>query len=438
MGTETPHIYLIGVGGVGMIWIADYALAQGWRVSGSDVSSGPEVARLQAKGATIHIGCDPSAIPSDVTEVVYTAAATPSSPSYPEFQELERRKLPMMKRAQWIGKLSKHRTTVAVAGAHGKTTTTAMIGWILEKAGLDPTVFVGGTVAAWDGTRIGKGDYLVLEADEFDRSFHNFYPQIAVVLNIDLDHTDYYTGGLPEIEQSYRRFLRNLPHGTGMVVGYGKDGRVRKISKGFKYKQRWYDEESLWPGVKVPQPGMHNLLNATAAARVAHELGISQEVIKEALATFPGAGRRFEYLGTWNKVELYDDYAHHPREISATLAGMAERFPGQPLTLVFQAHQKARALALLKEFGRAFDENPPSKLILAPIYLVAGREMDLDVSNLTIADEVAKNKPADMELLAPEDNSELEQMVRAVSQEPGVLMVMGAGNIRALVDEWRN
>jgi UDP-N-acetylmuramate--alanine ligase len=435
--SAVPHLYLIGVGGVGMIWIADYALAQGWQVSGSDIALSPEISRLQAKGANIHIGSNPDEIPDSVTEVVYTAAATPSSPSYPEFQELEQRGLLMSKRAQWIGKLTKQRVTIAVAGAHGKTTTTAMIGWILEQAGLDPTVFVGGTVAAWQGTRIGKSEYLVLEADEFDRSFHNFHPQIAVVLNIDLDHTDYYTGGLPEIEQSYRRFLRNLPHGKGIVVGYGRDGRVRKVAKGFKYRYRWYDEEAVWPGVKVPQPGMHNLLNATAAARVAHELGVSQGIIKKSLASFPGAGRRFEYLGQWNKVELYDDYGHHPSEIAATLAGVAERFPSERFTLVFQPHQKSRALALLKEFGRAFDANPPHTVVIAPIYLVAGREMDLDVSNQTIAEEIEKGRPEQLQVCAPADNAELERVVRKLSEEPGILMVMGAGSIRAMVDEWR-
>lgn len=429
------HLYLIGIGGVGMLWIADFALKQGWKVSGSDVAETAEVKRLQQAGANIHIGVDPSAIPADVTEAIMTAAATPNSPSYPEFEELTKRGVPIVKRAQWIGKLTKQYFTISVAGAHGKTTTTAMIGWILEKAGLDPTVFVGGSLAPWQGTRIGQGKYLVLESDEFDRSFHNFYPQIAVLLNIDLDHTDYYTKGLPEIEQSFRRFLRNLPMHTGIVVGYGRDGKVRKAVRGFKYKTRWYDEEHLWPGIRVPQPGLHNLLNATAAARVAHELGIPQQVIKEALATFPGAGRRFEYLGKWNQVELYDDYAHHPKEIRATLAGVREKFPREHVTLVFQPHQKARTQALLAEFATAFDDNYPDELILAPIYHVAGREEGIDITSQAIADKMKPHREGRVTVAAT--NAELEHLVRAASEKPGVLMVMGAGNIRALVDTWR-
>jgi UDP-N-acetylmuramate--alanine ligase len=257
----------------------------------------------------------------------------------------------------------------------------------------------------------------------------------VVILNIDLDHTDYYTGGLPEIEQSFRRFLRNLPVKRGMVVGYGRDGKVRKAVRGFKYHERWYDEAHLWPGVKVPQPGMHNLLNATAAARVAHELGVSHEVIKKALACFPGAGRRFEYLGVWNKVELYDDYAHHPKEVAATLAGLAEKFPKTKRTLVFQPHQKARTQALLKEFGRAFDQHPPDHLILAPIYHVAGREEGIDIESSAIAEQIGNVK--NMTVSVAKDQAELEQLVRQASEQEGVLMVMGAGNIRQLTEQWK-
>jgi UDP-N-acetylmuramate--alanine ligase len=430
------HLYLIGIGGVGMLWIADYALKQGWKVSGSDVTDSTEIRRLQEAGATIHVGKgDPSMVPADVTEGIMTAAITSHSPSFPEYEELLKRGVPVVKRAQWIGKLTKKYKTISVAGAHGKTTTTAMVGWILEKAGLDPTVFVGGSLAPWKGTRIGQGEYLVLESDEFDRSFHNFYPQIAIVLNIDLDHTDYYTKGLPEIEQSFKRFLRNLPTGKGIVVGYGRDGKVRKALRGFKYKTRWYDEEHLWPGIHVPQPGLHNLLNATAAARVAHELGIPHQVIKEALATFPGAGRRFEYLGSWNKAELYDDYAHHPKEIAATLAGLREKFPHEHITLVFQPHQKARTQALLGEFATAFDANYPDELILAPIYHVAGREEGIEIESGAIAERMKDKKGRTVTVAA--DTDELEKLVRAASEKPGVLMVMGAGNIRTLVEKWR-
>ena len=433
---STPHLYLIGIGGVGMLWIADLALSRGWQVSGSDLVSSPGTQRLQAAGATIHYGVDPTAIPADVTEAVINSAITPSSPSYPELAELERRKIPYVKRAVWLGKITRQMTTIAVCGAHGKTTTTAMIGWILEKAGLDPTVFVGGTVNLWGGTRIGKSQYLVIEADEYDRSFHQFTPQMAVVLNIDLDHEDYYTGGIAEIEHSYRRFLRNLPTKTGLVVGYGKDGRIRKVCRGFSYRFRWYDEEHLWPGLRLPVPGKHLELNATAAARIAHELGVSQEVIKEALATFPGVGRRFEHLGVWEGVEVYDDYAHHPQELAATLSTLAKKFPGKKTTLIFQPHQKARTKNLLKEFGRAFDESPPSRLILAPIYQVAGREEDIAVTSGDVASEIKKKLPAGLQLEVAEDESQLEQLAREAAKNSEVLVVAGAGSIRRFLENW--
>lgn len=441
------HLYLVGIGGVGMAWIADYALAQGWQLSGTDVTETDQVRRLRAAGATIHIGSDPSAIPEGVTDAVVSAAITEKAPHYPEYLELKRRGIPVVKRAVWVGKLTRTHTTIAVAGAHGKTTTTGMIGWILDQAGLDPTVFVGSTLAPWGGTRVGNGEYLVLEADEFDRSFHQFYPQVAVVLNIDADHLDYYTGGLPEIEASYHTFLRNLPSGVhatpkgkGLVVAYGKDARIRKVARGFKYTFRWYDERKLWPGLKLPQPGLHNLLNATAAARVCHELGVPQEVILKALACFPGTERRFEHWGTWGNTELYDDYAHHPTELRALLSGINDRFPRggkSKVTVVFQPHQKARTRDHLKAFGRAFDEHPVDRLIIAPIYHVAGREDDIEISSADVRDEVMKKVPGGMEVILAEDVVELERHVRDAVAAGGTLFTVGAGDIRNMVQRWQ-
>jgi len=422
-----------------MLCLADWALAHGYTVSGSDGVSSPATERLAADGVKVHYGSDPAAIPSDVTEAVITSAITPGSPSYAELEELERRGIPITKRAVWTGKITRQMRTIAVSGTHGKTTTTAMIGWILDKAGLDPTVFVGGSLAAWgERTRLGKGPWLVLEADEFDRSFHQFKPEIAVILNIEADHLDYYTKGLPEIVHSFRRFLRNLPHRTGMVVAYGKDKQIRMASKGFAYKFRWYDETTLWPGLTLSVPGTHNLLNATAAARVAHELGVDAETIKEALATFPGVGRRFESCGQFDKAEWYDDYAHHPTEIKATLQALAARFPNQPTTVVFQPHQKARTQHLLAEFGRAFDQYPPTRLILAPIYEVPGREEPLTVTSGSIAEQIALKAPAGMEVQVAATNEELQKLVEAAASQPGILLTMGAGTIRKLAEGWRS
>lgn len=354
----------------------------------------------------------------------------------------------MVKRAVWLGHLTRSAHTIAISGAHGKTTVTAMVGWILDRAGLDPTIFCGGSVSAWDNaTRIGTGDYLVIEADEFDRSFHQFYPQIAVVLNIDLDHTDYYTGGLPEIRASYRRFLRNLPSGVhasprgrGILVANATDPNVRQVTRGFKYAYRFVDPKTTWPGLKLKVPGRHMLYNATVAARVAHELGVSQEIILKALAEYPGVSRRFEHLGKWNASDLYDDYAHHPTEVAATLEALREGWSkegGTKTTVVFQPHQKARTRELLKEFGRCFDQNPPDHLILAPIYQVAGRETDIKVRSEDIADIIRTSLPRGLTLSVAVDNDELRNLVEAASQEPGVLVLMGAGNIRSLADQWR-
>lgn len=435
---ESKHLYLLGIAGAGMVWIADYAIANGWKVSGSELVESATTKRLREAGATIHIGCAPEAIPADITEAIMTSAVTVGSPSYPEFEALQKRDIPVLKRAEWIGKLTRQKFTIAVAGTHGKTTTTAMIGWILEQADLDPTVFVGGGMAVWKNqTRIGKSEYLVLEADEYDRSFHEFFPQIAVILNIDLDHTDYYTKGLPEVEHSFKRFLRNLIHRHSMVVGYGRDKSLRKIVRGFKFRFRWYDEKNLWPGVKLAQPGMHYLLNATAAARVAHEVGVGQKIIKNALATFPGVGRRLESMGALGGTEWIDDYAHHPREVAATLQALKERYGVKRTVLVFQPHQKARTQALLAEFGRCFDEASPDELILAPIFQVAGRENDLNITSADIAVEIDKKPHPRMEVKVATNDQELEAMVRQATQKPAIFITMGAGNIRTLVEQWK-
>jgi UDP-N-acetylmuramate--alanine ligase len=277
---------------------------------------------------------------------------------------------------------------------------------------------------------------LVIEADEFDRSFHQFSADMAVLLNIEADHLDYYAGGIDEIERSFRRFLRNLPHRTGTVVAYGKNASIRRVCKGFNYKFRWYSEENLWPGLKLPMPGTHYQLNATAAARIAHELGIDQETIKKALATFPGVGRRFEHLGRWKEVEVYDDYAHHPTELAATLQGFREKFPQERLVVVFQPHQKSRTLNLLKEFGRCFDKHSPDELILAPIFEVPGREEPLEIRSSDIATQISEKPVAEMEVHAPESNEDLEKMVAAAAEKEGILVTVGAGSIRSFIERW--
>lgn len=437
MNKSQKHLYFIGIGGVGMVWLADWALRQGWQVSGSDLSKSPNTIRLEAAGAKIHYIPDPDQIPKDITEAIITSAITPSAPAYCELLELQRRAIPITKRAVWTGKLTRTHKTIAVAGTHGKTTTTAMIGWILKTAGLDPTVFVGGSLKEWDNqTLIGKGEWLVIEADEFDRSFHNFSANLAVILNIDEDHLDYYKGGIKEINHSFKRFLRNLPVNDGVVVAYGKDKNIRQVTRGFSYKFRYYNEDKFWPRLHLQIPGVHNLLNATAAAKIAHEIGIDSATIQKSLNSFPGVGRRFEHLGKWNKVEIYDDYAHHPNEIKATLQAANERFKGQNFTLVFQAHQKARVQNLLAEFGRCFDQNSPDTVIIAPIYQVAGREEAIEITNQDMAKAV-DSKPHQFILKAPQTQKELEQELLKASKDSDVLMVMGAGNISKILEELR-
>ncbi|MFH1145634.1 MAG: Mur ligase domain-containing protein [bacterium] len=425
------HLYLVGIGRVGMQWLAYWALKQGYRVSGSDLAPSLVTDRLSAKGAVIHYGVHPEQIPSDITEAIINSAITPSSPSYPELLELQRRNIPVVKRAEWTGRITKEKFTIAVCGTHGKTTTTAMIGWMMEKAGLDPTVFVGGTMKEWNHeTRIGGSKYLVIEADEYDRSFHQFFPKIVVVLNIDLDHTDYYVNGLNEIKESFRKFLDNLPP-DGLVVAYNGDVNIHDVVNSHHVK--WYESSDI----ELMVPGKHNRLNAQAAMLVGEALGIERKVIEEALRSFPGVGRRFEFMGKFGSLDWYDDYGHHPTEIKATLQATREKFGNDRLVVVFQPHQRARLNALLKEFGRCFDDNHPSELVIAPLYHVAGREQDIPITHEDLGREIEKGKPVDMKLHVPNDNEEMRNMLVELSKKGGKLLTIGAGSIRGLVEGWK-
>ncbi len=436
--SPNPHLYLLGIGGVGMVWLADYALAQGWKVSGVD-TGGTTVTtkRLEDAGATIHYTCSPELIPADVTESVMSSAITPTSALYGEYQALVGRGIVPVKRAVATGALTRRYRTIAVAGTHGKTTTTAMIGWIFTVAGLDPTVFVGGSIKAWNGaTKIGKSRLLILEADEFDRSFHQFRAEAAVLLNLEADHLECYPGGVPEIEHSFKRFLRNLPHRKGLVVAYGKSPSLRRVVKGFSYKLRWYSADTLWVGLPKNLAGNHVRLNATAAARVAHEYGISNAIIKKALATFPGVDRRMEEMGELGACRWIDDYAHHPTEVAATLQVLAERASGERKVVVFQPHQLTRTKLLLEQFSRCFDSNPPDELILAPIFTVPGREQGIEVSSGDIAAGIARKAPKGMRVSVAESDTQLLQMIEVATIQPGILLSMSAGDLRSKLQDY--
>jgi UDP-N-acetylmuramate--alanine ligase len=428
----SEHYYFVGIGGVGMQWLADYALYCGAQVSGSDLVESSALTRLRNKGANIHSGENVQAIPHGVTVGVINSAITPSSPSYAEVVALRKRGIPVVKRAEVVGEMTRRMTTICIAGTHGKTSTTALLGWILDQAGLDPTIFTGGSIAGYDGTRIGKGP-LVLEADEYDRSFHRFSYDMAAILNIEADHQDCYAQGLPEIEQSFHRFLRNKKHTPAVVLGYGKSASIRKVVRGFDLKLRWYDENSLWPGLRLGKPGLHMRLNATVAAKIAHELGVSTTVIKKAIASFPGVARRYEQLGKHYRAMVIDDYAHHPTEITATLAGHREVYRDEKTILFFQPHQVLRTKTLFSEFVHALANAPVQGLVITPIFEAIGRDTGVGVSNKDLVQAISERATFPVHAAT---NAELRTLFEAACGQAEVVLCMGAGNLRSQVQSW--
>lgn len=376
-------VHLVGVGGDALNYLAQLLSVYGFDVSGCDLKENQKTDLLRSKNIDVQIGNSSSHISKDLDEVIISSAVKPESVGWQEVEAARRLKIPVVKREVYWQKLMRCGTGIAVAGTHGKTTTTAMIGYILQEAGFDPTVMVGGFVRQFKGTvRIGKLDYIVVEADEYDRAFLKTAPKIAVITNIDLDHLDCYGGGLPEIRQAFKKFIRLLPAKEGILIAYGKDPNIRQIAKSFDLKYRFYDEDHLWPGLKLKIPGVHNLLNATAAARVAHELGVDQRTIKYALNHFQGVSRRQEYLGKISQTLVYDDYAHHPREIVATITALRNLYPQKKILAIFQPHQKRRTFELLADFSESLKLADLS--LVAPLFAVAGREDDLKISSKDI------------------------------------------------------
>lgn len=420
---KPKKVHFVGIGGDALNYLAQILAYFGFEVSGCDLMENPKTALLRSKKIEVQIGNSSSHISNKIDELIISSAVKPGSSGWQEVEAANRLQIPVVKREVYWQKLMHCGTGIAVAGTHGKTTTTAMIGYILQEAGLDPTVMVGGFVPQFGGTvRLGKLDYVIVEADEYDRAFLKVTPKISVITNIDPDHFDTYPGGLPEIRQAFKKFIRRLPQSGGILVAFGKDPNIRQIAKSFDLKYRFYDEDHLWPGLKLKIPGVHNLLNATAAARVAHELGIDRKIIKYALNHFQGVGRRQEYLGKIGQTLVYDDYAHHPREIQATIAALRDLYPGKKLLVVFQPHQKRRTKELLADF--ALSLQLADSTIIAPLFYVAGREDNIDISSKDI--EIVANSS---KIKAFNDWPDFWLTLEKILLDFDICLIMGAGDL---------
>lgn len=367
-------LHFIGIGGAGMSGIAEVLHQNGFVVTGSDMSDSSVVQYLRELGILIHIGHTATNLgQSDL--VVYSSAVQKENP---EIVEAARRKIPVIRRAEMLGELMRLKYTLAIAGTHGKTTTTSMVGQIFEKADKDPTVIVGGIVQGrGTGAKIGKGEYLVAESDEFDRSFLEMMPTSAIITNIDADHLDCYKD-LAEIKDAFVQFANKVPFYGQVITCMDDEGvqdvlsRLRKpvVTYGFN-RQAAYRVASLHfenglpvfevvaHGESLGQfglqvPGKHNVLNATAAIALAREENIPVAVIRQALLEFGGVKRRFELVGESRGIRVYDDYAHHPTEVKATLQGIRDAFPESRVIVVFQPHLYSRTLDHHDSFGAEF------------------------------------------------------------------------------------
>ncbi len=441
------HIHFIGIGGIGVSALARYFLARGFEVSGSDAAESEIVEELRNLDVEIFIGHRAENLDSRLrgndSRVIYSAAVKEENL---ELVEARRLNIKTQKYAEALEKLTREKFTIAISGTHGKSTVTAMVGLMMERAGLDPTVIVGTKVREWDNSnfRAGQSKYLVIEADEYDRSFLNYWPKIIILTNIEEDHLDTYPGGLPDIMETFSEYISHLPE-DGTLIANEEDINISKIKdqkSKLQFKIQNYNSNVV-EGLNLKIPGRHNLSNANAALALAEILGIDEKTAIEALNDFSGTWRRLEYKGEINGTKIYDDYGHHPTEIKATLEAareLLEKNPPQPpflkgggkLWCVFQPHQYHRTYDLFDKFVGAF--GAADKVILLPIYSVAGRE-DEEIKKKVSSEKLAlclqaQGKPENIIYL--ENFDKTAEYLKKNLQPGDICVIMGAGDVYKL------
>lgn len=402
-------IHFIGIGGIGVSALAQYYLANGHEVSGCDLVASEITDALRQKGVKITIGKNTFDKRADLT--IYSPAA-----AIPKIQKSREQFSTFWSYPEALGDLTKKYFTIAVAGTHGKSTTTAMIGLLLAKAGLDPTVIVGTKVKEFGNTncRVGKSRYLVIEADEHFASFVNYWPQIIVITNVEADHLDYYKN-FKNVQKAFDKFIKRLP----------KDGILMKPLKKTALLQS--DAKKLKSILKVP--GEHNILNSLAALATARALKIPDKISFQALSEFKGTWRRFDMRNVkmGNKsFTLVSDYAHHPTEISVTLKAMREKWPDKEIWCVFQPHQYQRTYYLFDDFVKVFRKVLVDKIIITDIYDVAGRE-NKKIKRAVNSEKLVK-KIASKKVIYLSKNIILNYLSNHLPDK-GILTLMGAGDI---------
>lgn len=434
---EGHTIYMLGIGGIGMSALARYYKSMGYAIAGYDRTKSRLTFQLEKEGMAIHYEDRPELLPESIDMVIYTPAVPHD---LKEFEALRQRELPILKRSEALGKISKDHFTIAVSGTHGKTTTTAMIAHILNHSRLNTTAFIGGIAKNFDSNLLlgkPKDSILVVEADEFDRSFLQLHPDVSIIGSIDADHLDIY-GDKEHLVESFNDFAkltkRNVIVREGLEVeawnkityGFGDDCKYQIIlgNSGSGYTMFYIKGEGQDKfKIIMPLAGIHNVLNATAAFIAARRIGVSRNAIAEALHTFMGVKRRFDVRINTEKYCYIDDYAHHPEEIRSCLQAIRDFYPNRRLTLVFQPHLYSRTRDFMDEFAEVLAT--ADELILLDIY--AAREEPIEgVSSQVLLDKI---QMPDKKLVVK------TQLIKLIdSEKPELLVTMGAGDIDRYVE----
>jgi UDP-N-acetylmuramate--alanine ligase len=448
--TELGPVHFVGIGGIGMSGIAEVLLNLGYKVQGSDASENANVRRLIARGATVHVGHDASHLGEAEVVVVSTAIRRDN----PELIAARERRLPVVRRAEMLAELMRLKQCVAIAGTHGKTTTTSIVATLLDAGGFDPTVINGGIINAYDtNARLGTGDWMVVEADESDGTFLKLPADVAIVTNIDPEHLDHF-GTFDAIREAFRAFIENLPfygfavmcldHPTVQeLVGRIEDRRVITYGENPQADVRLLDVDLSGGNCRfnmiirerktanavyledlvLPMPGHHNALNAAAAIAVAYQLGMSADAIRKALAGFRGVKRRFTRTGEWNGAVIFDDYGHHPVEIGAVLKAARASTKGQVIAIV-QPHRYTRLQSLFDQFATCF--NDADAVIVSEVYAAGEAPIPgIDRDHLVTAIKAHGHRQA-VPLQGPED---LPRLVRDIARPGDYVVCLGAGSI---------
>ena len=445
-------IHFVGIGGIGMSGIAELLANLGYEVSGSDARLSDVTTRLASLGVRVDAGHDAAHV-GDADVVVVSSAVRPENP---EVAEARRRHIPVIPRAEMLAELMRLRYGIAIAGAHGKTTTTSMIALVLERAGLDPTAVIGGRLSAFgSNARLGRGDYMVVEADESDRSFLKLSPAIALITNIDREHMESY-GSWEALQQAFADFANKvpfygaivacaddppvralLPRLTRRVITYGSEDGPAQIAgremalEAFGSRctviRRSGDGEAVLGEIRLQVPGRHNLLNALGAVAVGMEVGVPFERIASALQEFQGAERRFQLHGEEGGVMVVDDYGHHPTEISAVIAA-ARAGIGRRVVVVFQPHRYTRTRDLLDAFGDALAA--ADEVVLTDIY-AAG---ETPIPGVTIEAVEAAVRRTGIPVQVVKAVDDLPAAVAALARTNDLVITLGAGSIGGAAD----